>query len=204
MAGFLSGCRYLDRKRSMALHGGRMAPTPWAFIVLSYRRQGHAFLSPILLNEADREGVSEVKRTLYFCATSVAFLFLSAAPAGAQPAGEQPVNVVAFTSGDSRQVDFDVYTVRDDSQLIIDYVSFQARVPVGERVLSGLINLPHAHFLVVNAQGDDGFYDYFTGAQQTRIVIGPGQTIKFRIERSNYGSAAFASATLAGRLVRLK
>jgi hypothetical protein len=150
------------------------------------------------------ERVRKMELYKHFWAASLAALLFSATPAAAQPAAEQSINVAAFGAGTSRQVDVDVYTVPGDSQLIIDYVSFRAKVPVGERVTGALLNLPAAHFVVVNGQGDDGYYDYFAGAQQTRIVIGPGQGITFRIERSHYGSSAYPSVTLAGRLVRVK
>ncbi len=145
-----------------------------------------------------------MRRHIHIGAAVFVFLFCSVAIAAAQPSSEEEVNILAETFDQTNQVDLQVFTVPAGKQLIIEYVSLRARVPAGETVNSALLNLPHVHFFVVAAQGTIGNQSFFTAAQNTRIVIGAGQRVVFRAERSNHGTTALVSATIAGRLVTVK
>jgi hypothetical protein len=143
-----------------------------------------------------------MKRIIHIGVASLAILCLSAAGAAAQPSAEEAINVWADTVAQANQVDLVVYTVPPGKQLIIDNVSLRATVPNGERVISANMNLPAVHFFVVTGQGSDGSRNYFTAAQRTSIVVGPNQTIVFRVERNNQGTPANVVVALAGRLIK--
>lgn len=119
--------------------------------------------------------------------------------------GGEPVNAFNSVTSISNQVFNTVYTIPAGKQLIIEYISCKATVPVGETVNSFLINNPVVHFLVATPQATDVSGDStFAAAQHLRVVIGPfadPRNVVVRMERNNFNTSATFHATLAGRLV---
>jgi hypothetical protein len=144
-----------------------------------------------------------MQRFVRILSVSLGVLTLAAAGAAAQPVSEEPVNLLATTSSTSNQMNVAVFAVPAGRQLIIDYVSIRAQVPYGETVNSAFMNLPNVHYFVVSGQGTDlGNRSVFAAASSTRIVVGSGKTIVFRVERDGVGTTGFLSAAIAGRLVK--
>ena len=143
-----------------------------------------------------------MKKFAHLAGVCLVLLFLSAGHAAAQPASEESINVWSDAFSNSRQVDITVYTVPAGKQLIIDNISMRADVPAGEQVTGANINLPAPHIFVVSSQGTSDDRGYYAAGQATRIVVGPNQTIVFRVTRSHYGTGAYVFVSLAGRLVK--
>jgi hypothetical protein len=96
-----------------------------------------------------------------------------------------------------------IYTVPSGKQLIIEFASMEAALPVGQTARMGIQILSggawFAHVLTMSAPTNDGLFTgghYTSVAQLVRIYADEGQTVQIWVQRSD-GSSGSASATLA-------
>ena len=96
-----------------------------------------------------------------------------------------------------------IYTVPSGKQLIIEFASMEAALPVGQTARMGIQIISgaawFAHVLTMSSPTNDGLFTgahYTSVAQLVRIYADEGQTVQIWVQRSD-GSNGSASATLA-------
>lgn len=99
------------------------------------------------------------------------------------------------------------YTVPAGKRLVIEFISFQSRIPIGQR--------PEPFGLNTKVGGETGFYvfpvsfafedtniglDTYVASSPTRIYCDPGQSLIFRLGRTANDGTASAFFTFSGYL----
>lgn len=87
----------------------------------------------------------------------------------------------------------DMFLVPVDKRAVIEHVSFRAKVPVGDKVISVSVGTPVSgvgvgtrDYLVPVFLGTDlGGFDVFTGSQQVRMYFEPGDEVMLSVSRDS-------------------